>query len=263
MNTLTRALADGLTMFGRHLTQLRRRPGELVAALLFPVLMIVMFGYVFGSAIRVPGGGNYREYLMPGLFGMVIFTAVMANALATATDAGRGVMDRLRSLPVTRWAMPFGQSAADLLTGIPGLAALAVCGLVVGWRPHEGAAPALAAFALMILMRMALGWLGIWLGLVMKDEKTVDAFAPIFLPVTMLSNAFVPTEGMPAWLRVLCEWNPVSSLVAALRELFGNPAAPATALPLQHPVAATVLWSLALIAVFMPLAVHAYTHRNR
>ncbi|GAA2727231.1 ABC transporter permease [Actinocorallia aurantiaca] len=263
MNTLTWAVSDGLTMFSRHLTQLKRRPGELVGALFFPVVMVVMFGYVFGSAIQVPGGGNYREYLMPGLFGMMTFSVVMAQVMSTATDAGRGVMDRFRSLPIARWTMPFGQSAADLLTGLPGLALMAACGLVVGWRPHEGAVRTLAAFALILLMRMALGWFGIWVGLAVKDEKTADSFVPLLFPVTMISNSFVPTEGMPAWLRVISEWNPVSALVSALRTLFGNPTAPSEAWPLRHPVTATLLWSLLLTAVFMPLAVRAYTRKNR
>jgi len=159
--------------------------------------------------------------------------------------------------------MPFGQSAANLATGLPELAVLTCCGLAVGWRPHEGPAATLAAFALILLTRAALGWFGIWLGLALRDEKTVDGLAPIILPVTMLSNAFVPTGGMPDWLRVLSEWNPLSTLVAALRELFGNPAAPAEAWPLRQPVTATVLWSLVLAAVFLPLAVRAYTRKNR
>ncbi|GAA0942044.1 ABC transporter permease [Actinocorallia libanotica] len=263
MNTLAWALSDGMTMFGRHITQLRRRPGELVGALLFPVIMVVMFGYIFGSAIQVPGGGNYREYLMPGLFAMTTFSVVMAQVMNSASDAGRGVMDRFRSLPIARWAMPFGQSAADLLTGLPVLVLMALCGLAVGWRPHEGPVRTLAAFALLLLMRVALGWLGIWLGLMVKDEKTADSFVPLIFPVAMVSNGFVPTGGMPAWLRAVAEWNPVSALVAALRELFGNPAAPADAWPLRHPVEATLLWSLLLVVVFMPLAVRAYTRKNR
>ncbi|ROO88873.1 ABC-2 type transport system permease protein [Actinocorallia herbida] len=263
MTALGAAIGDGMTMFGRRISQVRRRPGELVAGLIVPIVLVVLFGYVFGSAIQVPGGGDYREYLMPGMFGMVAFTAVMANTMFMATDATKGVVDRFRSLPIARWAMPFGQSAADLVIALPGMVTLLCCAFVVGWRPHEGALRTLAGFGLLLLMRTALGWAGIFFGLAVKDDKTADAFVPLVFPVTMLSNTFVPTGGMPAWLRVIAEWNPVSALVAALRHLFGNPGAPSSAWPLTHPVTATLLWTGVLLAVFVPLSVRAYNRRER
>lgn len=263
MTAFAMALGDGMTMVGRRLTQVRRRPGELIGALIFPVVLVVLFGFVFGSAIQVPGGGDYREYLMPGLFGLSTFSVVMTQTMMMATDAGKGVVDRFRSLPIARWAMPFGQSVADLILTLPTLVPLVGCALIVGWRPHEGPAKTVAAFALLLLMRTALGWVGIWFGLAVKDEKTADAFVPLVFPVTMLSNSFVPTDGMTPWLRVVSEWNPVSALVAALRSLFGNPAAPTSAWPLTHPVTATLLWSAVLLAVFIPLSIRAYTHRDR
>ncbi|WP_223168179.1 ABC transporter permease [Nonomuraea sp. SYSU D8015] len=137
---------DGLTLVGREVGRLRQDPGELVAALVFPAVMVVLFGYVFGSAIQVPGGGDYREYLMPGLFAMVTFSAVTGVMVRTATDASRGVMDRFRSMPMARLAVPSGQTGADSLVGLPLLAVMVGAGLLVGWQPHRGLIPTAEAF---------------------------------------------------------------------------------------------------------------------
>ncbi|MEU6040488.1 ABC transporter permease [Actinomadura sp. NPDC047616] len=259
--------ADGSVLVGRELGRIRQEPGQLVAALIFPGILVVMFGYVFGSAIQVPGGGDYREYLMPGLFSMITFTSVMAVMMKMATDASLGVMDRFRSMPMARSAVPFGQVGADTLVG--GLLALVImvgAGLLVGWRPHNGPVATAEAFALLLLLRYALSWVGCYLGLVVRDERTADQFVPLSLPFSMLSNSFVPTDGMPAWLRVVAEWNPVSAITAACRDLFGNPGAPAgddLPWPLAHPVAAVLLWSAVLLAVFVPLSVRTYQRRGR
>lgn len=257
--------ADGLTLAGRELGRLRQDPAELIAALIFPAVMVVLFGYVFGSAIQVPGGGDYREYLMPGLFAMVTFSAVMGVMTRMATDASRGVMDRFRSMPMARLAVPFGQTGADLLAGLLMLAIMVGAGLLVGWQPHRGLIPTAQAFLLMIVLRYALSWVGVYVGLAVRNEQVADAMVPLFLPFTMLSNAFVPTDGMPGWLRFLADWNPVSVLTTASRELFGNPGAPSAdaAWPLAHPVAAVLLWSVALLVVFVPLSLRAYTRRGR
>jgi ABC-2 type transport system permease protein len=259
------AFADGFTLVGRELSRLRREPGELIAALIFPAIMVVLFGYVFGSAIAVPGGGNYREYLMPGLFSMVTFTSVMALMVKVATDSSKGVMDRFRSMPISRSAVPFGQTGADVLTGLLGLGLMAMAGLLVGWRARDGLVAAAEAFALICLLRYALSWVGCYLGLVVKNEQTADQFMPLLLPFTMLSNSFVPTEGMPGWLRFLADWNPVSALTAASRDLFGNPGAPAGEVPwpVAHPVAAVLLWSAVLLVVFVPLSMRTYQRKGR
>jgi len=252
-------LADGWTVVRRNLWQLKSQPGQLVTALIFPVALVVLFGYVFGSAIAVPGG-NYREYLMPGLFSMVSFFGVVVNAMAIAADKSKGVMDRFRSMPMARLAVPFGQAGADIIQGTIAVLLMAVCGLVVGWRAHEGAARTAAGLALIILFRYALSWAGVYLGLAVKNEQTIDSLGPLIFPITMIGNTFVPTDRMPAWLRTIADWNPISSITAASRHLFGNPAAAAshTAWPLQHPIIATLLWSALFLAVFMPLSVHRY-----
>ncbi|GAA4912798.1 ABC transporter permease [Streptomonospora salina] len=259
------AFSDGLTLVGRELGRLRREPGQLVAMLVFPAVMVVLFGYVFGSAITVPDGGDYRAYLMPGLFSMVAFTAVTTVTVRVAGDASRGVMDRFASMPTARSAVPFGAAGADLLVGLLSLAVMAGAGLLVGWQPQRGLLPAAGAFLLMTVLRYALSWGGVYLGLVVKNDEAADQLVPLLLPFTMLSNAFVPTGGMPGWLRVLADWNPVSALTAASRELFGNPGAtsPDAAWPLAHPVAAVLIWSAALLAVFVPLSVRTYGRTGR
>ncbi|GLY75995.1 ABC transporter permease [Actinoallomurus iriomotensis] len=265
LDRLRWTLTDGVTLVWRNLVQLKNQPGELVGALVFPAVMVVLFGYVFGSAIKVPGGGNYREYLMPGLFAMTSITSFMTTMLAVATDASKGVMDRFRSMPMARSAVPFGQVGGDILVGALGMVIMVGCGLAVGWRIHDGLPKALAAFGLLILLRYAISWAGVLCGLVVKNEETADQMVPLVFPVSMLSNSFVPTAGMPAWLRVIADWNPVSAAVAACRGLFGNPGAPAgdVALPLRHPVAATLLWSGVLLVIFVPLSVRRFRTLNR
>lgn len=265
MARLRWTVADGLTLVGRELSRIRHEPGELVVALIFPAVMVLLFGYVFGSAIKIPGGGDYREYLMPGLFAMTTFSSVSVVMMRVAADATRGVMDRFRSMPMARSAVPFGQAGASLLSGLLGMVIMAGTGLAVGWRAHEGLARTLGAFGLMAVLSYALSWIGVYLGLVVKNEQMADQFVPLILPVSMISNSFVPTDGMPGWLRTIADWNPVSAVTAAGRELFGNPGAPSgdIAWPLAHPVAASLLWSLVLVAIFMPLAVRTYGRRGR
>jgi ABC-2 type transport system permease protein len=258
------ALADGLTVVWRDLRHLKYQPGELAGALIFPALMVLLFGYVFGSAITVPGG-NYREYLMPGLFAMTAFTGVIATVVIVAGDAAKGVMDRFRSMPMARVAVPFGQTGADVVTGTVALAIMIGCGLAVGWRPHASAPDELAAFGLLVLLRYALSWTGVFIGLTVRNEETADQLVPLIFPVTMISNTFVPTTNMPAWLRTISDWNPVSALVAALRHLLGSAQArgAAGAWPLAHPVLASLLWAALLLALFVPLSVRRYATARR
>lgn len=252
-------LADGWTLTLRKLLQLRHQPGTLIAMLIMPMVFVVLFGFVFGSAIAVPGGGNYREYLLPGLFVMTTVTAISTAMLAVATDQGRGVTDRLRSMPTNRAAVPIGQTSADGLTGLFGLAVMLACGLAVGWRAHNGIGQTLAGIGLLLLFRYTMSWIGTYLGLVIP-LPTADSLAPLTFPIAMLSNAFVPTAGMPAWLRLICDWNPISATVAACRSLFGNPGVPGpdAAWPLAHPVTATLLWLGLLLLIFVPLSVRRF-----
>jgi ABC-2 type transport system permease protein len=257
---MTTAL-DGWTLTRRRLEQLRHQPGQIAGMLIFPAIMVVLFGFVFGSAIAVPGGGNYREYLMPGLFVMTSFSALSVAMLSVAGDHTRGVMDRFRALPMSRAAVPLGETGADVFGGLMSLAIMLACGYACGWRAHNGLWPTLGAIGVLVLFRYAVSWIGTYFGLLVKNDQTADQLAPLTLPVTMLSNAFVPTGGMPAWLRVICDWNPISATVAACRSLFGNPGVPAAdaAWPLANPITASLLWSLLLLAVFVPLSVRRFS----
>jgi ABC-2 type transport system permease protein len=264
MTTLRWTVADGVTLVGREIGHLRRAPGQLIAAMIFPALMVVMFGYVFGSAISVPGGGNYREYLMPGLFAMITFSSVMATTMLVAGDAARGVMDRFRAMPVARSAVPLGWTGSDVIIGLLSLVIMVLFGYLVGWRAHEGLPRALAAFGLLVLLRYALSWVGVYLGLVVRSEETADRMIPLVFPVSMISNSYVPTGGMPIWLRTIADWNPVSAVVAACRDLFGNPRVTTNlAWPQAHPIVATLLWSALLLAIFVPLSVRQYRRKGR
>lgn len=255
---------DGWTLVRRNLTRLRHSPGEIIAALSFPVVMIVMFGYIFGSAIRVPGGGDYREYLIPGLFAMSSTFAVMGTLQRVAADNGKGVMDRYRSMPMARSAVPFGHTGGDLVMHALGMVIMAACGLAVGWRIQTGIGAALAGFGLLLLFAFAMNWVGVFFGLMTRNEETADRLAPLVMPITMISNAFVPTGGMPVWLQAIAEWNPVSAVVAAARQLFGNPTvAEAGSWPLQHPVLATLAWSVVLLVIFVPASVYRYRVAGR
>jgi ABC-2 type transport system permease protein len=264
LEKLSWTVRDGATVSRRAFDHLRAEPGQLIGAIVFPSVLVLLFGYVFGSAISVPGAANYREYLMPGLFAMSAIFAVLPSALLLCKDVAEGVVDRFRSMPMARSALPLGRTVADLLTGTIGLAVMVLVGLVVGWRIHHGWAPALAAFGLITLLRYALSWVGVFLGLSLRLE-TLDSFVPLVFPLTMISNSFVPTGGMPGWLRTVSDWNPISALVLACRQLFGNPGGTTGPLPwpLAHPIAASIGWPLLLLAVFVPLATWRYRTAER
>jgi ABC-2 type transport system permease protein len=261
---LFQMLADGWTVIRRDVGHLRYAPAELASGLAFPAILVILFGYIFGSAITVPGG-NYHEYLIPGLFGFAMVTAIGSAAVSTANDAAQGIMDRFRSMPIARSAVPFGRAGATLFTSALQLVVLISVGLAIGWRTHHGPADIAAAFGLLLLMDYALGWLGVYLGLLVGNPTTADALLPMTFPIAMVSNAFVPTAGMPTWLRVIANWNPVSALVAACRQLFGNPSIAAHNLPwpLQHPAVATLIWGIGLTVIFAPLATHRYRTSTR
>jgi len=252
------ALGDGLAAAERLLTKLRHDPAAITLTLGAPVVLVVIFGYIFGSAISVPGGGNYRAYLVPGLF-VTIAANITPSMVSTARDSTRGVVDRFRSLPITRAAVPFGQAAASAVYGLASFLLMALCGLAVGWRIDRGAGPAVAALALLVAFQFAVTWVGIYLGLVIGKEETAAQASILIFPVTMLSNVFVPTTGMPSWIRAIADWNPISALATATRQLLGNPVAPASgAWPLEHPITASLAWMALLLAVFVPLATARY-----
>jgi ABC transporter DrrB family efflux protein len=256
------AATDILAIARRSYAQLVRQPAELVGYLAFPIIMIVLFAYVFGSAISLPGGGNYKEFLMPGIFMQAMALTAVNAATAVADDLAKGVIDRFRSLPIVRSAVLIGRNLADITLRLVGLACMVVLSiLLAGWRAHDGLADAVAGFGLVVLFGFGMIWVGTFIGLCAGSPALADTatFAWLF-PLTFLANTFVPTQGLPAWLRPVADWNPMSATVASMRHLFGNPSpTPAhPAWPLIHPVPVSIGWSLLLMAVFVPLAVRRY-----
>jgi ABC-2 type transport system permease protein len=232
-----------------------------------PVLFVLMFAYVFGGAIGgIGGGGNYHAYLIAGMLGMTLAQTAPGTAVAIVSDMETGLIDRFRSLPMSRAAVLTARTIADLLTQVIGGIVVALVGLAIGWRIHNGAGDAMEAFALALLFGYAFTWLGVCLGMVLRSPEAAQQTGfIIFLPLTFISSAFVPIQGMPGWLQPVAIWNPMSSLAAACRSLFGNPnpAAHVHAWPAQHPELAVLCWSLGLLVIFAPLAVRLYGNKVR
>jgi ABC-2 type transport system permease protein len=263
--TRRRPASDAWTLALRVLFMYRNSPGLVGISLGAPLVLLVMFGYVFGSSIRVPGGESYISYLTPGLFVLIAVNGVMATMVGAARDLQRGVTDRLRTLPISRTATLLGQAVADLMANVVVLAAMVGVGFAVGWRVHDGAAKALAALGLLVLLRFAVVWVGYFLGMLCGREEIAAQAGLLVLPVSTVSNVYVATAGMPGWLRVIADWNPVSCVASACRALFGDAAGAAATSPwpLAHPVEATLGWCALLLAVFVPLAVRTFSAHGR
>ncbi|GIH26256.1 transport permease protein [Acrocarpospora phusangensis] len=252
------ALADGWTITRRDLRHWANQPGQIIVGLLFPVLIVLMFGYLFGGGMTVPGGGDYREFLMPGMFALTMVFGLETTFAAVSTDAARGVTDRFRSLPMASSAVVTGRAAADLLNSVLGLAVLIGCGLAVGWRAQDGPGRAALAIGLLLLLRFALLWLGIWLGLVAGSPDLLVAVQILVWPIGFLSSALVSPATMPGWLGAIAEWNPLSATATAARELFGNPGWGGDSWAAQHAIAMAVAWPVLIVAVFFPLSIRAF-----
>jgi len=256
-------LADGSTIVYRNLLALRRNPAVIAANLVGPISMVLLFGYVFGGALAAGGdAAAYREALVPAAFVLVAGTGLIMAAGSAALDVQNGVTERFRSLAMQRIAVPFGQAGSQLILSVLSLAVMSGLGWLVGWRIHTDALSAAGAFLLLLLFGYALSWVGIFLGLVIRNVEVVQQLsAPIF-GLVMLSNAFVPTETMPPVIRAIAEWSPFSAAITAVRYLFGNGTIPDGPLPLAHPIVTTIIWSVALIVVFAPLASRRYAKRD-
>jgi len=261
-------LHDGFVVARRNLIQTVRVPELLFFSIVQPVIFVLLFAFVFGGAIPIPGSDPsaaadadvYRQYLMPGIFGQTVAFASAASTVGLAEDMQRGIIDRFRSLPMASGAVLFGRTFADAARQILVLAVLSVTGLLIGWRISDGVLNAVYAYALLLLFAYTVAWIGSWIGLYMPNPETANTAGLVWLfPLTFLSNAFVPITSMPAWLQPIAQWNPISSLVLATRDLFGNPTGIiGDAWPQQNPILYTLLSCAVLIAIFAPLAVRRY-----
>jgi ABC-2 type transport system permease protein len=260
-----RRLADVLAVTGRNLVHIRREPLQLSDVTVQPVLFTMLFVYVFGAGVAVPGGGSYTAFAIAGLLALNLTTSSMGTAVGLSTDLNGGVIERFRTLPMWRPAVLVGRSLADLLTAVVCASIVAVTGLAIGWRPEGGVADTVAGFAIFLLFAYAMSWACACLGVVSKGPESAQGLGLVILfPLAFVSNALVPTAHMPAVLRAVADWNPVSAVTAASRELFHNPnpSASIDAWPMQHPVVTSLLWSVAILAVFAPLATALYRRRT-
>jgi ABC transporter DrrB family efflux protein len=260
------ALRDVAVLTGRNLVHLAREPLRLSDATIQPVLFTLLFIYVLGSGVVLPHGGTYTEYAIAGLLAMNLTTSAMGTAVGLCDDLGTGVIDRFRTLPMWKPAVLVGRSLTDLLTAALCGTIVVATGLVIGWRPHASALSVAGGLAVFLLFSYALCWLCACLGLISGDTESAQGIGLVILfPLAIVSDALVPVQRMPAVVRAVAEWNPVSAVTTASRRLLGNPdpARLIHAWPLQHPVLATVIWSLVLLVVFAPLASRLYSRRTR
>ncbi len=256
---MTRAVADGWVMTRRALIGYWRAPQILVFTMFQPLVFVLLFAYVFGGAIPVPDG-SYREFLMAGVLAQTLVFNAASTSVGMAEDVHRGLVDRLRSLPAARSAVLVGRTVGDLARNVLVTLLMVGCGLLIGWRMHDGVLSALAAFGLLLLLGFAFSWVGAFVGLSVSSGEAANSVNFLWIvPVGFLSNAFVPLPTLPSWLQPVAEWNPLSATVAGMRELFGNPNPTANeSWPMQHPVLASVGWCVLVLAVFGPLAVRRY-----
>ncbi len=254
-------LADGATVARRNVIKIKRVPEVLVFVLISPIMFVLLFVYVFGNSIDIPGG-SYREFLMGGIFAQTVIFGATFTGAGLAEDMQKGIIDRFRSLPMSRSAVVIGRTASDVVYNTLSLVIMTLTGLLVGWRIHNGFLSALAGFAVLLLFAYAISWIMAYIGLLVPSVEVINnaSFMVIF-PLTFIANTFVPVENLPTPLRIFAEWNPVSAVTQAARELFGNipfGAPEPTVWSLQNPVIYTLIWVVLFIAIFAPLSVRRY-----
>lgn len=255
MTAMTYALTDSWTMTRRELARWGRRPVAVVVNLVFPVMLLLMFGYLIGGGRGV--SGHYLDYLLPGVLALTMAFGLEGTMVAVTQDLDKGVVDRFRSMPMTNGAVLVGRSAADMLQSAIGLAVLLAVAAALGWRTQGGPAGFLGAVGLLLLFRFAMLWIGIHLALVAGKPEMVQAVQILVWPVGFLSNAIAAPESMPDWLGTVVRWNPMSHTATAVRDLFGSPDGE------PGHVWAAVAWPLALLAVFFPLAVRRFARLSK
>ncbi len=262
MSGLAATLSDSVVITKRNLIKVKRVPDLIVFATLSPIMFVLLFRYVFGGAIALPPGLGYAEFLLPGIFAQTVVFGSTVTGASLAEDLQKGLIDRFRSLPMSRSAVLIGRTVADAGLNVISVAVMALTGLAVGWRINSSVPEAIGGFLVLLLFAFAISWLMALVGLLVRTPEVVNnaSFIVIF-PLTFVANTFVPLETFPSVLRTFAEWNPVSAVVQAARDLFGNtvPGAPVPeAWSLQHPVLFTLLWVVIILAVFVPLSVRTY-----
>jgi ABC transporter DrrB family efflux protein len=258
---LAKALVDGAVVAKRNLIKIKRVPDLLVFSTMSPIMFILLFAYVFGSAIHVPGI-SYREFLMPGIFAQTVIFGSTITGAGLAEDMQKGIIDRFRSLPMSRSAVLVGRTGSDLVNNVLVIVIMSATGLLVGWRIRSSVGEAIGGFFLLLAFAYAMSWVMAVVGLLVATPEVVNnaSFMVIF-PLTFIANTFVPTNNFPAVLKAFANWNPVSSVTQAARQLFGNTSPeyhPPGSWSMDHPVIYTLIWIVGLLAVFVPLSVRQY-----
>jgi ABC transporter DrrB family efflux protein len=258
---LAKALTDGAIVAKRNLIKIKRVPDLLVFSTMSPIMFILLFAYVFGSAIKVPGIG-YREFLIPGIFAQTVIFGSTITGAGLADDMQKGIIDRFRSLPMSRSAVLVGRTTSDVLNNILVIVIMSITGLLVGWRIRSSVGEAIAGFLLLLAFAYAISWIMALIGLIVPSPEVVNnASFMIIFPLTFIANTFVPTNNFPSVLKAIANWNPVSSVTQAARQLFGNTGSvplPNGPWSLHHPIIYTLLWVVGLLLVFIPLSVRQY-----
>lgn len=263
LDRLHQTLTDTGTLTVRSLLHWRNRPGAVVLGWLFPVLMIAMFIGLLGGALGTSSGGSYVDFVMPGALAMAMFFGLEGTMVAVSTDASKGVTDRFRSLPMSGVAVVAGRCVADMLHSVVSLGVVVATGLLFGWRPEGTVATYVAAIALLLLLRFAVLWIGVLIGLRAASPETVTAIQVAVWPILFLSSVFVDTSTMPGWLGTVAEANPLSATATATRELLGSPGGAGESWFAVNASALAVAWPLLLVLVFLPLSASTYRHLRR
>lgn len=262
MRELWLALGDGHVVAKRNVIKIKRVPEVLVFVVISPIMFVLLFAYVFGNSIDIPGG-SYREFLIGGIFAQTVIFGATFTGAGIADDMQKGIISRFKSLPMSRSAVLVGRTASDVIYNVISLFIMAMTGLVVGWRINTGVFDAVLGFGLLLIFAYAFSWIMAFVGLIVPSVEVINnaSFLVIF-PLTFVANTFVPAENLPGVLRTFAEWNPVSAVTQAVRELFGNipPGTPEpTTWPLENPVLYSLIWAAIIVAIFLPLSVRRYS----
>jgi ABC-2 type transport system permease protein len=262
-STITDYLRSVVVMTRRNIVHIAREPMQLSDVTIQPILFTLLFVYVFGSGIPI-AGGSYKNFAMAGLLTMNLTTSSVGTAIGLSTDLNTGMIERFRTLPMWRASVLVGRTLSDVLSAAVCVTIVAITGLAIGWRPEHGVLSVLAGFGVALLFSYALSWALACLGMISKGPESAMSIGFIVIfPLAFVSNALVPTAHMPGWLRLIADWNPVSAVTAAARSLFGNPNPTGShAWPMEHPVLAALMWSVAIIVVAAPLAARLFQDRT-
>jgi len=261
VNAITKGISDGGIITWRNLLNIRRNPEWLMAATLQPIMFVLLFAYVFGDAIGgEAGGGAYREFLIAGIFAQTVAFNSAFTVIGFANDLQKGIIDRFRSLPMSRLAVVLGRTTSDLVVSVIALIVMSVCGLIVGWRIRGSVLDAVLGYLVMLMFAWALSWVGALIGLMARSVEVAQSAGLIWLfPLSFISSAFVPTDKLPGFLKAIAEWNPFTAVINATRELFGNRFGTApTGWPADHAALYSIVCCLVIIAIFAPLATARY-----